>query len=99
MSLNTFHPLLRARFEQTFSAHKTTLIFVNTRRLAERLGVAHITSNRILFQDGLPVAIWEGKKTQYLKELPVDQQWSAHKVLVRRKSPAKLRYYLGKNYA
>jgi ATP-dependent Lhr-like helicase len=60
--------------------------------------VSNITSNRILYQDGIPIAVLEGKETHYLKPMDPQEQWQAQKALVLRKFPHKLRYYLGRNY-
>lgn len=60
--------------------------------------VANLTTNRIVFRDGIALAVWEGKEARFLTELSEKDQWDAKKALVRRKFPAKLRYYLGKNY-
>ncbi len=61
--------------------------------------IAHLTHNRIVFRDGIPLAVLEGGNIHFLTELPPDEQWQVQKVLVRRKFPPKLRYYLGKNYS
>ncbi len=60
--------------------------------------VANLTSNRIVFQDGVALAVLEGKEVKFLKELPPAEQWPVEKALIRRKFPTKLKYYLGKNY-
>ncbi len=60
--------------------------------------VANLTANRILFRDGIAVAVLEGKQVHFLESVAPDQQWTWKKALVRRKFPSKLRYYLGKNY-
>ncbi len=59
--------------------------------------VSNITSNRIAFQDGLPIAVWENKEAHYLIDLPQEQQWSVYKALIQKKFPTKLRYYLGRH--
>jgi ATP-dependent Lhr-like helicase len=60
--------------------------------------IPNITHNRILFRDGVPIAVLEGKKTAFLKKLPDEEQWEAQKALVRSEFPPQLRAYLGKNY-
>ncbi len=59
--------------------------------------IPNIPHNRILFRDGVPVAVLEGKKTAFLKDLSSEKQWEAQKALVRNEFPPKLRAYLGKN--
>ena len=60
--------------------------------------VTHYIQNRILFNDGLPVGLIEGKTFKWLKEFSNEQQWEYQKILSKRIFPPKLRYYLGKNY-
>jgi ATP-dependent Lhr-like helicase len=60
--------------------------------------VAKLTTNRIAFQDGIPVAVLEGKEVRHLKESAPKEKWSIQEALVRGKFPPKLRYYLGRNY-
>jgi ATP-dependent Lhr-like helicase len=60
--------------------------------------VSTIASNRIVFREGIPLAVLEAKEIKYLQIFPTDEQWNIQKALVRRKFPPKLRYYLGKNY-
>lgn len=60
--------------------------------------IAKLTANRILFQDGIPLAVFEGREVRYLKELPPAEEWQAHKALVRGTFPPKLRYYLGSGH-
>lgn len=60
--------------------------------------VPNITSNRILFKDGVPVAVYTKKNTAFLSDFPEQDRWDMEKTLTRRKFPTKLRYYLGKNY-
>jgi ATP-dependent helicase Lhr and Lhr-like helicase len=60
--------------------------------------LAKLNTNRIVFQDGLPLAVLEGKKIQHLKEPETGKAWQVQEALVRSKFPPKLRYYLGKNY-
>jgi ATP-dependent Lhr-like helicase len=59
--------------------------------------VATIASNRILFQDGVPVAILEGGETRFLVELEKAAEWKARTALVRRPVPPQLRAYLGQS--
>jgi ATP-dependent helicase Lhr and Lhr-like helicase len=60
--------------------------------------ISNLTGNRIIFRDGIPLAVLEGKEVQYLKDLPTEEAWEVQKALVQRKFPSRLRYYLGKNY-
>jgi len=56
-------------------------------------------SNRILYRDGIPVALKEGKDVQYLlpqKEADSNEHWKLRDALIQRKISPKLRAYLGK---
>jgi ATP-dependent Lhr-like helicase len=52
------------------------------------------TSNRILFQDGVPVASLEGGDTRFLVELSRTMEWKAKSALMRKATPPVLRSYL-----
>ena len=56
--------------------------------------IANVSSNRILFRNGIPLAVWENKQIHFLKEFDPKDQWEFQKVLLRHKFPTKLRYYL-----
>jgi ATP-dependent Lhr-like helicase len=52
------------------------------------------TSNRVLFQDGVPVAALEGGDTRFLVELSRTMEWKAKSALMRKATPPALRSYL-----
>ena len=52
------------------------------------------TSNRILYQDGVPVAALEGGDTRFLVELSRTMEWKAKSALMRKATPPALRSYL-----
>ena len=54
-----------------------------------------LAGNRLLYRDGTPVAVLEGKKVRFLEELPAGEQWEARTLLLKRQVPARLRAYLG----
>jgi ATP-dependent Lhr-like helicase len=56
--------------------------------------LAALTDNRVLFQGGLPIAIRESGKHQFLVSLSPASQWEAKTALIRRNIPAQLRTYL-----
>jgi ATP-dependent Lhr-like helicase len=56
-----------------------------------------IPSNRILFRDGVPIAVFEAGQTSFLMELDKTEQWKARTALVRRPIPPRLRAYLGRS--
>ncbi|NKB23530.1 MAG: hypothetical protein GKR87_03945 [Kiritimatiellae bacterium] len=58
--------------------------------------VAKLTNNRILFRDGNPIALQEGKDIKYIDEIEPNQQWEIQQALIRRTFPPMLKAYLGK---
>jgi ATP-dependent Lhr-like helicase len=58
--------------------------------------VPHLSNNRILFEDGLPVAVLEKEQVNYLRHVPEAQQWELQQLLQKRSFPPRLRAYLGK---
>jgi ATP-dependent helicase Lhr and Lhr-like helicase len=52
--------------------------------------LASIAGNRLLFRDGLPVAIMAAGEIQYLEELQPKDQWDAQTALLRRHAPLAL---------
>ena len=48
-----------------------------------------LAGNRILYQDGLPIAVLAGGETTFLEALDSKQQWEAQNALLRR-APALL---------
>lgn len=60
--------------------------------------VSQYYSNRILYRDGEPVAVKEGKDIQFLQENKEDssEKWKLRDALIQRTVPPKLRAYLGK---
>jgi ATP-dependent Lhr-like helicase len=49
-----------------------------------------LTGNRLLYRDGLPVAVLSGGEVKFMQELDAAQAWEAHNVLLRRHIPAVL---------
>jgi ATP-dependent Lhr-like helicase len=58
--------------------------------------VPSLFNNRILYKDGEPVAIKEGKELRFLTEFEAKERWHIHKTLVQRRVSPKLRAYLGR---
>jgi ATP-dependent Lhr-like helicase len=52
------------------------------------------TSNRILYQDGIPIASLESGETRFLMELSRAMEWKAKAALVRKATQPQLRSYL-----
>jgi ATP-dependent Lhr-like helicase len=51
-------------------------------------------SNRVLYRDGIPVALIEAKEIRFLVEMSPAEQWQARQALLRRHVPPKVRAYL-----
>ena len=49
-----------------------------------------LAGNRLLYRDGIPVALLAGGEVSFLIELPPQQQWEARNLLLRRHVPAVL---------
>jgi len=49
-----------------------------------------LTGNRLLYRDGLPVAVLAGGEVKFMQELDAKEAWEAHNVLLRRHVPALL---------
>ena len=58
--------------------------------------VPSLFNNRILYRDGEPVAIKEGRELRFLIEFETRERWHIRKTLVQRRVSPKLRAYLGK---
>ncbi|HKQ72818.1 MAG TPA: DEAD/DEAH box helicase [Blastocatellia bacterium] len=56
-----------------------------------------IPSNRILYRDGVPIAVLEAGQERYLVELEKSAQWPAKKALIHRPVPPQLKAYLGRS--
>jgi ATP-dependent helicase Lhr and Lhr-like helicase len=59
--------------------------------------VSSLPTNRILYQDGIPVAVMQGKEFRCLIKVSAAVQWEMQKATVRRKVTPQLRAYLGKD--
>jgi len=59
--------------------------------------VSALAGNRILFKDGIPIALHEGKETRFLIDMDAAARWQAHTALVRRPVVPELQAYLGKS--
>ncbi len=56
-----------------------------------------IPSNRILFRDGVPIAVLEAGQERYLVDLEKTAEWPAKKALIHRPIPPQLSAYLGRS--
>ena len=49
-----------------------------------------LTGNRVLYRDGIPIAIYSGGEVKFLETLENAEQWQAQNLLLRRQVPALL---------
>ncbi|HSF41321.1 MAG TPA: ATP-dependent DNA helicase, partial [Thermoanaerobaculia bacterium] len=56
-----------------------------------------LTGNRLLYKDGAPLAVLEGKETRFLVDVDNVTRWQAQNALVRRSVAPKLKAYLGRS--
>lgn len=61
--------------------------------------VSSLFNNRILYKDGVPVVIREGKEVRFLTEADRKEKWNIQTALIQRKISPRLRAYLGKGVA
>lgn len=57
--------------------------------------VPGLASNRVLYRDGIPVAVTVGGSTKFLTDLEGDEVWEAKSTIARQPIPPALRAYLG----
>jgi ATP-dependent Lhr-like helicase len=58
--------------------------------------VPHLSGNRILFEDGLPIAVLEKDEVKLLRGHDNSMQWELQKLLQKKTFPPRLRAYIGK---
>lgn len=56
--------------------------------------VPSLSGNRVLYRDGIPVAVQVGGEARFLESLEGEEAWKAKKALARRATPRELRAYL-----
>jgi ATP-dependent Lhr-like helicase len=49
-----------------------------------------LTANRVLYRDGLPIALLAAGEVRFLRELDARERWQAHNAILRRHVPAAL---------
>jgi ATP-dependent Lhr-like helicase len=57
--------------------------------------VPALAGNRVLFRDGVPIAVRERREVRFLTQLDPAARWAAEGALVRRRVAPRLRAYLG----
>jgi ATP-dependent helicase Lhr and Lhr-like helicase len=60
--------------------------------------LAALAGNRLLYRDGLPIAVLEGREPRFLvDDLDTATRWQTQSALVRRSVAPRLKAYLGKS--
>jgi ATP-dependent helicase Lhr and Lhr-like helicase len=54
-------------------------------------------SNRLVYRDGVPVAVLEAREIRFLIEMDAADEWQARNALLRRRVPPKVRAYLNQS--
>jgi ATP-dependent Lhr-like helicase len=58
--------------------------------------VAALAGNRVLYRDGVPVAVWESRQARLLVDAPPAEAWTLETALRKRTVPAPLKALLGR---
>lgn len=56
--------------------------------------VASITTNRVLYRDGVPIAAFESGEARFLADVPDSERREAHRALIQRPTPLAAQAYL-----
>ncbi|HEY0781903.1 MAG TPA: ATP-dependent DNA helicase, partial [Thermoanaerobaculia bacterium] len=85
-------------------ARRGTLVSVSAADPLNLVGIATpgdrlpaLAGNRLLYRDGEPIAVREGRVTRFLVELDPAERWQAESALVRRSVAPRLKAYLGRS--
>ncbi|MCP5357900.1 MAG: DEAD/DEAH box helicase [Pseudomonadales bacterium] len=54
-----------------------------------------LAKNRVLYKDGLPLAVLEKNEVRFLRKVDEKEQWQLQQVLTQRDYPSRLRAYIG----
>ena len=83
---------------------KGTLVSVSAADPLNLVGIATpgdrlpaLAGNRLLYRDGFPIAVLEGREPRFLVDLDNATRWQAQSALVRRSVAPKLKAYLGRS--
>jgi ATP-dependent Lhr-like helicase len=58
--------------------------------------VGNLYGNRVLYRDGIPIAVKDGGEIRILASTAPEERWAVEKALVTRTIPPALRPYLGR---
>jgi len=63
--------------------------------LVPDIKLARTSRNRVLYRDGVPVAVLDGAEVRFLREVPMEYRWALEQLLRRQDINPRLRAYLG----
>ena len=78
------------------SSTETWRSLISSTLAIDELAFYELGGNRILFEDGLPIAVLEKDEVKLLRASDSEKQWQVQQLLQRRYFPPRLRAYLGK---
>lgn len=57
--------------------------------------LSRLGKNRVLYENGIPIAVLESDKVIFLREVEASQEWNLQQALIKKNFPPRLRSYLG----
>ena len=57
--------------------------------------LSRLSKNRVLYENGIPIAVLESDKVSFLREVDAAEQWNLQQALIKKNFPPRLRSYLG----
>lgn len=57
--------------------------------------LSRLSKNRVLYENGVPIAVLESDKVVFLKEVDGSEEWNLQQALIKKNFPPRLRSYLG----
>ena len=57
--------------------------------------LSRLNKNRVLYENGVPIAVLESDKVSFLKDIDASQEWDLQQALIKKNFPPRLRSYLG----
>jgi len=57
--------------------------------------LSKLSKNRVLYEDGVPIAVLDSGKVRFIKKIDENQHWPLQQVLTKKVFPVRLKSYLG----
>lgn len=57
--------------------------------------LSRLNKNRVLYENGVPIAVLESDKVRFLKDVDAAEEWKLQQALIKKNFPPRLRSYLG----